>query len=716
MSLNLLSGSSPSPSNPIKPKALPNLARMEDQAKASIEAEVQRIVDLPVSKPLTKEEVDLVSWKYLSEDAYSRGESLRQEQALAMVHYNDYGGIFCTLGVGGGKTLISFMVANDCYKKIIAQRQNGNLDREARILLVVQANLIPKCENDVPFMRSFLKEVPPVYFLNGTKRQRTMLAKSGRRGVYVCSYHLLSSKDATDVLEAVNPSCIICDEAQNVAGTKDSARAKRFRSFVNERRPEIVPLSGTMTRKSIMEYFFLSKCALGEYNFLPNSHHMAEEWAAVLDSSAPNMTSFRNDLRPRPGPISHVTNWCEKHFPDVETPPNLVGFRRSFAKRMTTAPGVICSAEGDKVGAGLIFSNNDCKDKESRPGWARMQEILEILIEDMQTPSGEELACAMNVWGYRYQIEATGFYYDLYWRDPELVAKKRGISLAEAEGILEKSREYHEHHKNYLTGLRRWLKEQSKPKLDTPALVGLSMKNHGSDYVGSNLYNLWTTWKNAAFEGMEVRQSRPVRVCDFKVKAVADDVVKHKKEGGIIWYTHHEMGVWMIDELRERGLDPVFCPRGDFANKLLAKSSALKGKIVVASVTAHGTGKDLQHGFFRNYYLQSPVAADRLEQCLGRTHRPGQNKDNVEACFYLSTDFDIAHFNALLNDTAYMQQTTSQNQKLLLGTYTFRPRSIPYTALQELGAGVKNIGRDGAKLLEGIVDKGGTDRIGIFGK
>jgi hypothetical protein len=50
-----------------------------------------------------------------------------------------------------------------------------------------------------------------------------------------------------------------------------------------------------------------------------------------------------------------------------------------------------------------------------------------------------------------------------------------------------------------------------------------------------------------------------------------------------------------------------------------------------------------------------------------------------------------------------MQQTTTQKHKLLMGSYTFRPRSIPYTALQEMGAGIKRIGREGAKLLEGIV-------------
>jgi len=669
----------------------------------TIQAEIKRIVELPITKPLTEEEIDLVSRHYLSDHAYRNGERLRPEQALAMVHYNDYGGIFCTLGVGGGKTLISFMVANDCYKKIIRARQQGDLSKEPRVLLVIQANLINKFENDAPFMRKFLDDIPPYFILRGSnKRQRTLLAKSGRRGLYVCSYHLLSSKDATDILKAVRPSCIICDEAQNVAGTKNSARAKRFRNYVNEYQPEVIPLSGTMTRKSVMEYYFLSKRALGKYNFLPNSQKMAEEWSAALDSSIPSMGSFRNDIRPRPGPIHQMSEWCAEHFPEVELPRNLVGFRRAYAKRMTTAPGVICSTVEDPVGSGLVFYNNPCKGKESRKGWDKLEEHIKILVEDFQTPSGEELSCAMNVWGYRYQMESTGFYYDLYWRTEEQLAKHRGIDIEEAKDILERSKDCHEKGKTYHASLRWWIANNSKPKLDTPALIGTNMRNYGDKYVGKKLYQDWCDWKVAQFDEMEVRQSRPVRVCDFKIKAVADDVEKNKKYGGIIWYHHAEMGVWMMDELRARGIEATHCPRGDVANKFLADSSKLKKQWIVASMIAHSTGKDLQHGFKDNYYLQNPISATTGEQSIGRTHRPGQKAEEVGCYFYMGTLFDVAHFNALLTDTAYVQQSTAGKMKMLIASYTFRPKSIPYTALAEMGARVGKLDNDRAKLLEGI--------------
>jgi hypothetical protein len=452
-----------------------------------------------------------------------------------------------------------------------------------------------------------------------------------------------------------------------------------------------------------MDYWFLSKAALGQNNFLPNSKHMAEEWASALDSSAPNMSGFRNDLRPRPGPIAYISSWCHKYFPEIELPPNLIGFRRGYAKRMVTAPGVICSSQEDPVKASLVFSNNLCKGMEARPGWARLQEHLEILMEDFQTPSGEELACAMNVWMYRYEMEATGFYYDLYWREAEELARVRKISKSVAEDILERSKESNEKHKQYNAALRHWIKNNSRPHLDTPSLIGTNMRNHKAENVGITLYSKWITWKDSIFIEMDCRQRRPVRVCDFKVREVAQDIWDNRTHGNIVWYTNQEMGEWAMDELRAKGLDPIHCPRGDWSNKFLNDPERYKGKDIVAAIGPHSEGKDLQFGLYRNYYLQVPVSALKMEQNLGRTHRQGQLQDEVDAQFYLCSDFDWAHFNMILNDTAYMQQTTTQMQKLLLGSYNFKPRSIPYTALMEMGSGIKKLDLDGKKILDQII-------------
>jgi len=82
----------------------------------------------------------------------------------------------------------------------------------------------------------------------------------------------------------------------------------------------------------------------------------------------------------------------------------------------------------------------------------------------------------------------------------------------------------------------------------------------------------------------------------------------------------------MMDELTKRGVNPVHCPRGKEANRYLSNTHKLKGVIIVASMSAHSIGNDLQHGFCKNYYLQSPVSATIAEQSIGaltvRARRP----------------------------------------------------------------------------------------------
>jgi hypothetical protein len=113
----------------------------------------------------------------------------------------------------------------------------------------------------------------------------------------------------------------------------------------------------------------------------------------------------------------------------------------------------------------------------------------------------------------------------------------------------------------------------------------------------------------------------------------------------------------------------------------------------------------LQFSFSNSYYLQTPISGSTAEQNLGRTHRAGQEAEEVSGTFYLSTAFDHAHFNTLLNDAAYVQQSTTNRMKMLIGSYTFKPKSIPYTAMQEMGARTKHLNTDAERLLEGILEK-----------
>jgi len=111
----------------------------------------------------------------------------------------------------------------------------------------------------------------------------------------------------------------------------------------------------------------------------------------------------------------------------------------------------------------------------------------------------------------------------------------------------------------------------------------------------------------------------------------------------------------------------------------------LKDKIVVASITAHGEGKNLQH-FHNQYFLQWPRNAAAAEQALGRLHRSGQEADVVLAVTNNSLDFDKMNFGACLNDSLYIHQSTGVKQKLIYATYfPDNPEIFPSEVLKERG-------------------------------
>lgn len=88
---------------------------------------------------------------------------------------------------------------------------------------------------------------------------------------------------------------------------------------------------------------------------------------------------------------------------------------------------------------------------------------------------------------------------------------------------------------------------------------------------------------------------------------------------------------------------------------------------LVLSINAHSEGKNLQR-FNKNIILTPPASGKAWEQIIGRTHRLGQEADEILFYVYLHTpEYEQAFENAL-DEAKYIQQTTGQKQKLLLAT------------------------------------------------
>jgi hypothetical protein len=210
------------------------------------------------------------------------------------------------------------------------------------------------------------------------------------------------------------------------------------------------------------------------------------------------------------------------------------------------------------------------------------------------------------------------------------------------------------------------------------------------------------------FDGMPERISEPVRICDYKIQHAvrwAQATIKSTKgqAGGIVWVHHKEPGLWLYEELTRAGVPALFCPSE--SEKKGSNSAILDprnaNRIVVASITGHGTGKNLQH-LEHQLFLQFPRQADTLEQVLGRTHRNGQQADALEPGTMNTTEFDHQNMWACLIDSLYIHQTTGSRQKAIYASYNPLPRRFPADFLRERGfQDIKQLDREAqARLAE----------------
>jgi len=82
----------------------------------------------------------------------------------------------------------------------------------------------------------------------------------------------------------------------------------------------------------------------------------------------------------------------------------------------------------------------------------------------------------------------------------------------------------------------------------------------------------------------------------------------------LIWYSHRAVA----QELARGGLE--VCPPGEYPRG--------PARPLAVSVASHGTGVNLQQ-WARSFVLCPPSGPAALEQLIGRTHRPGQESDEV---------------------------------------------------------------------------------------
>jgi hypothetical protein len=88
----------------------------------------------------------------------------------------------------------------------------------------------------------------------------------------------------------------------------------------------------------------------------------------------------------------------------------------------------------------------------------------------------------------------------------------------------------------------------------------------------------------------------------------------------------------------------------------------------IASIAANSEGRNLQR-YCHNLILSPPANGARWEQLLGRTHRYGQKADTVTVDVITNCKEDLGAIDQSILDAGYIQQTTKQEQKLLIADF-----------------------------------------------
>lgn len=443
----------------------------------------------------------------------------------------------------------------------------------------------------------------------------------------IASYADLSDSGNGDMLERIRPQLVVCDEIHFLKN-KNAARTKRFvRWFDDNPGTVLVALSGSMTSRTFMDFHhFLLLTHKGWRCPVTRFWHEAKDWSLAIDPRVPP------DQRMRPGALLELCRPGE-------------GVWDGLRRRLLDTEGVIGGA-AEGVDARLVIR----KVKPEVPD--SVGKALKALRRKWETPGGEQITDAKDLARKAREL-AQGFYYVWDWLGGEPDLDWLRARAAWREAVADVTR-------------------LNRPGLDSEFLVrGACARAWAGRETEVSLPKASRKATLAAWHGWEVGQAgkeppptRAVWIDDFLVRFALDwaSRMEARGEGGLVWIDSRAV------EARARELGALVFgpgPADGKALEALSRPSGDKPPSCFVSTRSHGTGKDLQHRWWRNLVLLPWPGGKTWEQTLARTHRPGQTRPEVvfEACVH-TEELEKAIERAL-EDAAYIQGLTGGEQKLL---------------------------------------------------
>lgn len=589
-------------------------------------------------------------------------QTLRPAQALALHDVTRARGLFGNLRVGGGKTLITLLAS-------------GLLEAK-RPVLFVPASLVQTTHDRMRALRAHW-QVP--------------------RNIRVLSYEGLGRVSAVKELDLYRPDVLICDEVHRLKNL-DAAVTRRVARYMYTHQETIfIGVSGTIMKRSILDFAHIIKWALREKAPLPLERDELELWSRALDSGVEVFNSVH------PGPLGATQEQA----------------RAWFRERLEQTEGVV-TTQGEQVAASLYVSGVTYSVASAT------DENFKGLRKLAQTPCGYGLsqptlikACARELalglhyvrldepkfraWQHKAKRLTTSDF-DIKSSSPSIShlsgnSAKPVQSASNANPFAwitatspEGSGDYSADLVTPLSDNSETVSEDFTQLPDTfedmrPPKPWLEARKNWAAFVRQVLSRSRSLDSEEAVKLACLRGELDRRALDAwmlieptcKVISIpvwhdsaALNVCKTwMKRPGIVWVEHVYFGAKLA---RLTGA-PYFGPKGlDAQGKSIEKETGKRA--VIASISANREGKDLQM-FDRNLITALP-SADWLEQLIGRTHRDGQQSDAVTVEILLGCLEHWTDYERVLEDARYAESLGAP-QKILLADRTVEdPRAEGY--------------------------------------
>lgn len=286
---------------------------------------------------------------------------LRPIQAQGLLDAHKVRGLFAPIRVGGGKTLLSFLLVY-----ILKAR---------RPLLLLPAKLAEKARREMKVL-AVDWEIPNY--------------------IRIESYELLGRTQSAEMLDRYRPDLIIADEAHKLKSPK-AAVTKRVRRYLDEF-PEtmVCAMSGSFLNRSIKECAHILVWALKPMGApVPFSYTELEEWASAIDR-----LPVGGGDPVEPGALEFLVPLEIRN----KRHPTITDIREGFRSRFTETPGVVASS-GAYTGASLTISPIVLEAP------AVIDEAFHTLRTMWELPDGTDQGdYAVSVWRHAREM-ALGFFY-----------------------------------------------------------------------------------------------------------------------------------------------------------------------------------------------------------------------------------------------------------------------------------------------------------------